>query len=87
MCLMNNVVSMYLEKFVLVFIDGILIYYKTKKEHEENLRIVLQTLREHQLYDKYGKCEFYQENIQYLGHIIYEEGIAVDPNKIKSIMS
>jgi hypothetical protein len=59
MCLMNNVLSKFLDKFVLVFIDDILIYSKKRKEHEEHLRLVLQVLREHQLYAKFSKCEFF----------------------------
>eukprot|EP00253_Pinus_taeda_P026214 PITA_26214 len=86
MCLMNSVFHQYLDKFVLIFIDDILIYSRNRKEHEEHLRIVLQTLQEHQLYGKFSKCDFYIEQIQYLGHIITKEGIAVDPEKIKTIM-
>jgi hypothetical protein len=86
MCLMNNVFRKYLDKFVIVFIDDILIYSKTKEEHEEHLRIVLQTLREHQLYAKFSKCEFYQDKVQYLGHVISGEGISVDPEKVKAIL-
>jgi hypothetical protein len=66
MCLMNNVLRKYLDKFVIMFIDDILIYLNTKEEHEEHLRLVLQTLREHQLYSKFSKCEFYQDKVQYL---------------------
>ena len=61
MCLMNNVISKFLDKFVLVFIDDILIYSKNKEEHEEHLRLVLQVLREHQLYVKFSKCDFFQK--------------------------
>jgi hypothetical protein len=86
MCLMNNIFSQYLDKFVLVFIDDILVYSKTEEEHEEHLRIVLQTLRKHKLYAKFDKCDFYQKKIQYLGHVISAEGIAVDPEKIRAIM-
>lgn len=86
MCLMNSVFHQYLDKFVLIFIDDILIYSQNIKEHEEHLRLVLQTLREHQLYGKFSKCDFYKEKIQYLGHIITKEGIVVDPEKIKTIM-
>lgn len=83
MCLMNNVFHQYLDKFVLIFIDDILIYSRTMEEH---LRLVLQTLREHQLYAKFRKFEFYKEQIQYLGHITTKEGIAMDPKKIGTIM-
>jgi hypothetical protein len=86
MCLMNNVLSKFLDRFVLVFIDDILIYSKNREEHEEHLKLVLQVLREHQLYAKFSKCDFFQKQVHYLGHVISEEGVAVDPNKIKSIM-
>lgn len=86
MGLMNSIFNQYLDKFVLVFIDDISAYSETKEEHEEHLKIVLQTLREHKLYAKLDKCDFYQRMIQYLGNIISEDGIAVDLEKIKSIM-
>ena len=63
MCLMNNVLHKYLDKFVVVFIDDILIYSKTKEEHEEHLKIVLQVLREHQLYAKFSKCDLFKDKI------------------------
>jgi hypothetical protein len=85
MCLMNGIFRDYLDKFVIVFLDDILIYSKSEEEHEKHLRMVLQVLREHQLYAKLSKCSFYQRQIHYLGHIISEEGIAVDPEKIRSI--
>eukprot|EP00253_Pinus_taeda_P013819 PITA_13819 len=86
MCLMNNIFHQYLDRFVLIFIDDRLIYSCTMEEHKEHLRLVLQTLREHQLYAKFRKCDFFKEEIQYLGDIITKEGIAVDPEKIKTIM-
>jgi hypothetical protein len=86
MCLMNNVLSKFLNKFVLVFIDDILIYSKNREEHEEHLRLVLQVLREHHIYAKFSKCDFFQKQIHYLGHVISEEGVAIDPDKIISIM-
>ena len=61
MCLMNNALHKYLDKFVVVFIDDILIYSKTKEEHEEHLKIILQVLREHQLYAKFSKCDFFKD--------------------------
>ena len=85
MCMMNSIFSKYLDKFVLVFIEDILVYSKSKEEHEEHLHIVLQVLREHQLYAKFSKCDFYKPQIHYLGHIISKKGIAVDPEKIKDI--
>ena len=78
MCLMNNVLNKYLDKFVLVFIDDILIYSKSEAEHEEHLRIVFQTLRENKFYAKISKCEFFKDKIQYLGHIILEQGLVID---------
>jgi hypothetical protein len=86
MCLMNNIFNQYLDKFVVVFIDDILVYSKMEEEHDEHLRIVLQTLRKHKLYAKFDKCDFYQKEIQYLGHVISSEGIVLDPEKIKAIM-
>eukprot|EP00253_Pinus_taeda_P012142 PITA_12142 len=86
MCLMNGIFHPYLDQFVLIFIDDILIYSCTIEEHHEHLRIVLQTLREHQLYAKFSKCDFFKAEIQYLGHVITKDGIAVDPEKIKAIM-
>ena len=76
---------MVLDKFVLVFLDDILVYSKNEEEHEKHLRLTLQVLREHQLYAKLSKCDFYRDRIQYLGHIISEEGISVDPEKIEAI--
>jgi hypothetical protein len=86
MCLMNNVLNKFLEKIVLVFIDYILIYSKNREENEEYLRLVLQVIREHQLYAKFSKCDFFQKQVHYLGHVISKEGVALDPDKIRSIM-
>ena len=83
--LMNNILSNYLDKFVVVFIDDILIYSKNKQEHEEHLKIVLQVLREHKLYAKFSKCDLFKDAIQYLGHVVSKDGISVDPDKIKAI--
>ena len=69
------------------FLDDILLYSKNEEAHEEHLRLTLQLLREHQLYAKLSKCDFYRDRIQYLGHIISEEGISVDPEKNESIMN
>ena len=85
MCMMNKIFSKYLDKFILVFIDDILVYSKNKEEHEEHLRKVLRVLREHHLYAKFSKCDFYKPQIQYLGHIIFETTIAMDPENIRSI--
>jgi hypothetical protein len=86
MCLMNNVLNKFLDIFVLVFVDDILIYSKNRDVHEEHLILLLQVLREHQLYAKFSKCEFFQKQVHYLGHVISKEGVTVDPNKIRSIM-
>ena len=88
MCLMNNIMHKYLDKFVVVFIDDILVYSKTEeehKEHKENLKIVLQELWDHQLFAKFSKCDFFKEKIEYLSHVVTKEGISVDPEKIKVI--
>ena len=85
MCMMNNIFSRYLDKFFLVFIDKILVYSKNKEEHEEHLHVVLQVLREYQLYVKFSKCYFYKPQIQYLCHIISYIRIYVDPENIKPI--
>jgi hypothetical protein len=84
-CLMNGVFREYLDKFVIVFLDVILIYSKSKEDHEHHLRMVLQVLREHQLFAKFRKCSFYQKQIHYLGHIISKDGIAVDLEKVEAI--
>ena len=75
MCLMNSSFSQYLDKFVVVFIDDILVYSKSEEEHDEHLRIVLQTLRKHKLHAKFDKCDFYQKEIQYLGHVIQQKAL------------
>ena len=85
MDLMNRVFRPYLDKFVVVFIDDILIYSKDKEGHADQLRTVLQTLREHQLYGKLKKCEFWLEEVVFLGHVVTKEGIKVDPQKVKAI--
>jgi hypothetical protein len=86
MSFMNGVFREYLDKFVQVFIDDILIYSWMMEEHDEHLRLVLQCLREHKLYGKLSKCSFFQSRIHYLGHVIFDEGIAVDPAKVEAIM-
>jgi hypothetical protein len=83
MSLMNGVFRKYLDRFVQVFLDDILIYSKNEREHEEHLRVVLSCLRENKLYGKLSKCSFFQKEIHYLGHIISGEGISVDPEKGK----
>jgi len=86
MCVLNSVLRKYLDQFVVVFVDDILIYSKFEEEHKEHLRIILQVLREHQLYAKLSKCDFYKDKIQYLSHVISKDGISVDPDKIKAII-
>jgi hypothetical protein len=76
-----------LDKFVVVFIDDILIFSKSEEEHDEHLRLVLQKLRENQLYAKLSKCEFWLKEVLFLGHIISEGGISVDPSKVESVLS
>jgi hypothetical protein len=83
---MNSVFMLELDKFVVVFIDDILIYSKNEAEHARHLRIVLTRLREHQLYAKFSKCAFWLEEIQFLGHMLSANGIAVDPSKVKDIL-
>ncbi|GJY04999.1 putative reverse transcriptase domain-containing protein, partial [Tanacetum coccineum] len=85
MDLMNRVCKPYLDKFVIVFIDDILIYSKNKKEHEEHLKMILELLKKEELYAKFSKCEFWIPKVQFLGHVIDSEGIHVDPAKIESI--
>ncbi|GJU99102.1 putative reverse transcriptase domain-containing protein [Tanacetum coccineum] len=85
MDLMNRVCKPYLDKFVIVFIDDILIYSKDEKEHEEHLKVILELLKKEQLYAKFSKCEFWIPKVQFLGHVINSRGIHVDPAKIESI--
>ncbi|KAL4282512.1 hypothetical protein GQ457_16G022250 [Hibiscus cannabinus] len=86
MDLMNRVFKPYLDKFVVVFIDDILIYSRNKDDHAEHLPIVLQTLRECQLYAKFSKCEFWLSEVAFLGHVISAKGIMVDPKKVQTIL-
>jgi hypothetical protein len=86
MNLMNKMFMEYLDRFVVVVIDDILIYYKSESDHEEHLRLVLQKLRDNQLYAKYSKCEFWIDKVPFLGHIISNGGISVDPAKVKEIV-
>jgi hypothetical protein len=87
MDLMNEVFMEYLDKFVVVFIDDILIFSKTKEEHEEQLRLVLEKLRSHQLYAKFSKCDFWLTEDAFLGHIISAGGISVDPSKVRDVLN
>jgi hypothetical protein len=84
--LMNSVFMEYLDKFVVVYLDDILVYSKSKEEHEEHLRLILTKLREHRLYAKFSKCEFWLPEVNYLGHVISAKGIAVNPDTVKAIV-
>jgi hypothetical protein len=87
MYLMNSVFMPELDKFVVVFIDDILVYSKSKEEHAGHLHVVLQRLREHPLYAKLSKCDFWLKEIKFLGHTISQAGIAVDPDKVQEVMN
>ena len=83
---MNRIFRPYLDSFVIVFIDDILIYSKSPSEHAEHLRIVLQILKSKQLYAKLSKCSFWLNEVQFLGHVISEKGVAVDPSKVEAVL-
>ena len=85
MNLMNKVFMDELDKFVVVFIDDILIYSKSVQEHEQHLRVVLEKLRVQKLYAKFSKCEFWLEKVAFLGHILTAEGVAVDSEKVEAV--
>ncbi|GJR47199.1 reverse transcriptase domain-containing protein [Tanacetum coccineum] len=85
MDLMNRVCKPYLDKFVIVFIDDILIYSKTKEDHEVHLGLVLELLRNEKLYAKFSKCEFWLQEVHFLGHVVNQNGIHVDPSKIEAV--
>jgi hypothetical protein len=85
MDLMNRVFHKYLDQFVVVFIDDILVYSATSKDHEEHLNTVLTILREKKLFAKLKKCEFWLKEISILGHVISKDGVAVDPRKIGAV--
>jgi hypothetical protein len=87
MYLMNKVFMEYFDKFMVVFIDDILIYSKDKEQHKKHLHLVLQKLRDQQLYAKMSKCEFWLNEVPFLGHDISEGGISVDPRKIEDVLS
>ena len=86
-CLMNNGFSKYLDRFVLIFLDSILIYSENEEEHVEHLRLTLKLLRKHKLYAGLRKCDFYEDRIHYLGHLILDKGISRDPDNIEAMMS
>ncbi|KAA3473224.1 Retrovirus-related Pol polyprotein from transposon 297 family [Gossypium australe] len=86
MDLMNRIFRPYLDRFVVIFIDDILIYSRDESEHFEHLQIVLQTLRDKQLFAKFSKCEFWLQEVRFLGHIVLAEGIRVDLSKISTVV-
>jgi hypothetical protein len=83
---MNSIFMLELDQFVMVLIDGILVYLKTMEEHEEHLQIVLQRLSEHQMYAMFSKCEFWIKEVPFLGHVISPEGITVDHSRVKEVL-
>lgn len=85
MDLMNGVFHQYLDKFVIVFINDILIYSKSMEQHEEHLRIALEVLCKEKLYAKFKKCEFWLERVRFLGHVVTAQGIEVDPAKVEAV--
>jgi hypothetical protein len=84
--LMNKVFMEYLDKFVVVFIDDILIFSKIEEEHEMHLRLVLEKLRAHKLYAKFSKCEFWITEVAFLGHVMSAGGVSVDLDKVKDVL-
>ena len=87
MDLMNRVFRPYLDRFVIVFIDDILVYSRSELEHERHFGLVLQTLRQYQLYAKFSKCEFWLSRVGFLGHVVSADGIYVDPHKVEAVAS
>jgi hypothetical protein len=87
MYLMNKVFMECLDRFIIVFIDDILIFSKTMEEHEEHLRLVLEKLRSNQLYAKFSKCEFWLTEVAFLGHVISAGGVSVNPGKVKDVLN
>ena len=87
MDLMHRAFQPYLYHFVVFFVDDILIYSKSEKEHEDHLRVILQVLRDHQLYAKFSKCEFCLTKVKFLRHIVSASGVSVDPQKVEVVVS
>jgi hypothetical protein len=87
MYLMNKVFMEYLDKFVVVFIDDILIFLKTEEDQETHVRLLLEKLRTHQLYAKFNKCEFWLSEVAFLGHVISAGGISVDSGKVRDVLN
>ena len=86
MNLMNKIFMEEIDKFIVVFIDDIVIYFRSEEEHEQHLRVVLDRLRDHQLYVKFSKCEFWLQKVSFLGHVLPKEGVAADPIKVEAVM-
>src|SRR3954466_8822191 len=84
--LMNLIFMEYLDKFAVIYLDDILIYSKSEEEHAKHLRLVLMKLREHLLYAKFAKCEFWLPEVTYLGHVISAKGIAVNPERVQAVL-
>ena len=87
MDLMHRIFHPFLDKFVVVFVDDILIYSRSEAEHMSHLRITLQLLRDHQLYAKFSKYDFWREEVKFLGHVVSKGGISVDPVKVEAVSS
>jgi hypothetical protein len=87
MYMMNKVFMEYLDKFIVMFIDDILVYSRNEEEHEGHLPLVLQKLRDHKLYTKLSKCEFWLKQVTFLGHVVSKGGISVDPSKVQDVLS
>ena len=87
MDLIHRVFQPYLDQFVVAFVDDILIYSQSEWEHEYHLRIILQLVRDHQLYAKFSKCEFWLTEVRFLGHVVSASGVSVDPEKVEVVMS
>ena len=87
MDLMHRVFQTYLDQFVVVFVDDILIYSQSEEEHEDHSRVILWILRDHQLYAKFSKCEFWFTEVRFLGHVVSASRVSVDPKKVEAVMS
>ena len=87
MDLINRFFREHLDMFSIVFIDDILIYSKTKEQHKEHLRMVLQILKEHRLFAKFSKCDVWRWEVKFLGYVVTSEGIAIDPSKVEAVLN
>ena len=87
MDLMHRVFQPYVHQFVVVFFDDILVYSKSEEKHEDHLRIFLHALRNHRLYAKFSKCEFWFTEVRFLGHMVSASGVLVDPEKVEAVIS